>query len=276
MTTQEKMKLTLMGSGVILILTLAFSAFIYSSAYDRSTTYSVPSIAVSATGKVIASPDVARFSYAVISESGKDITTAKKDNDQKSSKIVEFLKAKGVPAVDIKTTSYAMTPRYQNYNCPETAMMILPVEGGTTPARGQACPPPSINGYTFTNSVEVTVRDFAKQDLNQLVVGVVSAGANNVSSLRFELADPNSVRTLAKAKAIRQAMDQAQQLAKEGGFSLGRLLSIDEQGGGVYYEKAGLGGMMASDIQAPVPTAPAIEAGSQEISVSVSLRYSLN
>lgn len=274
MTIQEKMKLILMGSGVILILTLAFSAYLYSAAYDRSTAYSAPSISVSATGKVVASPDVARFAYSVISESGKDMTAAKADNDQKSTKIIEFLKAKGVPAADIKTTSYSVVPRYQSYSCPQTMMAILPVGEGVAGASARPCPPPTISGYTINNAVEVTVRDFTKQDLNQLVAGAVSAGANNVSALRFELDDPTSARTLAKAEAIRKAMDQARQLAKQGGFSLGRLLSIDEQGGG-YYEKASLGGVMMS-ATAPAPTTPAIEAGSEEISVTVALRYSLD
>lgn len=274
MTIQEKMKVALLSAGIITLLVLAFSAYLYASAYDRSTVYSAPSISVSATGKVVASPDVARFAYSVISESGKDMSAAKTDNDQKSTKIVELLKAKGVPAADIKTTSYSVTPRYQSYACPQTMMAILPVGEGATSASVRPCPPPAISGYTINNAVEVTVRDFAKQDLNQLVAGVVGAGANNVSALRFELDDPTSARTLAKAEAIRKAMDQAKQLAKEGGFSLGRLLSIDEQGG-AYYEKAGLGGVMMAS-SAPAPTAPAIEAGSQEISVTVALRYSLN
>ncbi len=274
MNTQEKMKTVLWGAGAVTLIALAFSAYLYSAAYDRSTAYSAPSISVSATGKVVASPDVVRFSYSVISESAKDITAAKVDNDQKSTKIVEFLKAKGVPAIDIKTTNYSMTPRYQNYACPQTMVNLIAPSEGATSVNARICPPPSIVGYTFNNSVEVTVRDFAKQDLNQLVAGVVTAGANNVSTLRFELDDSSKVRTLAKAEAIRKAMGQARQLAKEGGFSLGRLLSIDEQSGG-YYEKVGLGGgmMTASSL---APTAPAIEAGSQEISITVSLRYSLN
>ena len=276
MLTQEKIKIAVSVAGIVTLLTFAVSAFIYVKAYDRSTVYSAPSISVSGTGKIIASPDVARFNYSIITESGKDIKNSKIDNDKKSTAIVDFLKKQGVPEEDIKTTSYKMTPRYQSYNC-LTPLRVSVVEETSISSNSRACPPPTIAGYTFNTAVEVTLRDFAKQDLNQLVSGVVDAGANNVSALRFELADPSSARTLVKAQAIRKAMDQAKQLAKTGGFSLGRLLAIDEQGGGgIYYEKATLGiGGSADSLSLPT-SVPTLPVGSQEISITVTLRYSLD
>jgi hypothetical protein len=168
-----------------------------------------------------------------------------------------------------------MTPRYQNYDCRNVAVPMMAIGGSVSASSISACPPASIVGYEFRNSVEVTVRDFAKQDLSQLVSGVVNLGATDVSALRFELNDPAAARTLAKAEAIRKAMVEAKNLAQEGGFSLGRLISIDESGNpNVYSQKYSLATDASGGAMMPA-TAPAISAGSQEISVSVVLRYAL-
>jgi hypothetical protein len=103
----------------------------------------------------------------------------------------------------------------------------------------------------------------------------VKEGANSVSQLSFTLDDPSSVKNEARDKAITQARAKAEMIAGSGGFTVGRLLSIDEGGASpIYYESAmksasyGMGGGIA----APAPT---IEAGSQDVTVNVTLRYEI-
>jgi hypothetical protein len=106
--------------------------------------------------------------------------------------------------------------------------------------------------------------------------GVVGAGANDVSGLSFGIDDQTMVEAGARSEAIMKAKAKAKLIAQAGGFKLGRLLAIEEGGSDYYrapmYAKAY--DMMAESVSVAVP-APTIEAGSQDVSVSVTLRYEI-
>lgn len=217
------------------------------------------SFAVSGSGKAVAVPDVAEFTFSVITQGGKNVADLQKQNTEKVNKVIDFIKKNGVEPKDIKTESYNLDPQYQYFNCF---------------ANGQPCPPPEIVGYNVTQTVSVKARDFAKT--GDLLAGAVQNGANSVSSLNFTVDDPTKLENEARAEAISKAKDKAQDIAKAGGFRLGRLLEISE--GGSYPgpmpvlrfdEKAGYGGGLGA-----VP-APTIEPGSHEVRVEVSLRYEI-
>ena len=276
MTNYEKIKIGTKAVKALALFLGALAIFFYANSYSNSVANASPSINVSGTGKVVAKPDVARFTLAVQTEGGKDIATLRKTNDDSSNKIVNFLKSQGVPKEDIKTTNYSMTPRYQNYNCRNIgtavgAPGIMMAEASY--ASDQVCPPSEVVGYTFDNTIEVTVRDFEKKDLQALLAGVVKNGATRVSQLNFELDDPTVARSLAKAEAIKKAQAEAHRLAKEGNISLGRILSIEE-GYPMYYADR-MSVMGKGGVPVVAETAPAIEAGSQDISVTVNVRYAL-
>lgn len=243
--------------GVVMVGVLAFSyaAVSYVRTYSQSVEpSSFRSFSVSADAKVVAVPDVAAFSASVITEGGTNVTALQTANVEKTNAIIAYVKSQGVDEKDIKTEGYSVEPRYQYYGC-ETG----------------ACPPPTIVGYTVRQSLSVKVRDFAKA--GDILGGVVENGANSVSSLNFTIDDPTAVQNEARAEAIAKAKAKAKAIADAGGFSVGRLLSIDEGGWAPpipYYERAyGMGG--ASDAKAT----PSIEPGSQDVTVTVTLRYEI-
>ena len=105
--------------------------------------------------------------------------------------------------------------------------------------------------------------------------GIVSNGANQVGQLSFTLDDPSTVQNQARADAIAKAKSEAQAIAQAGGFSLGRLLSIQE--GGVYnpspvYPLSMGGGSTAQSVAPPSPT---IQPGSQEVDMTETLQYEI-
>jgi hypothetical protein len=166
------------------------------------------------------------------------------------------VKENGVDEKDVKTEGYAVEPRYQYYGC-ETG----------------ACPPPRIVGYTIRQTIAVKVRDFSKA--SDVLSGVVQNGANSVSSLTFTIDDPTDVQAAARAEAIEKAKAKADAIADAAGFTVGRLLAIDEGGMApypqpYYMEAYGRGG--AGDA---AKTVPAIEPGSQDVRVTVTLRYEI-
>ncbi len=248
---------------VIVLFVLAWEGAQYVDSYSQSIQpSSFRSFSVSADGKEVGIPDVARFSFSVITEGGKDISVLQKENTEKVNKGLAFVKGNGVDSKDITTEQYSLEPRYQYYTCQ------APEKGDRKP-----CPPPEIVGYAIRQSVSVKIRDFTK--IGDILSGVVKEGANSVSELRFMVDDPSALQDAARAKAIKKAQKRAELIAEAGGFQVGRLLSIDEGGyAPQYYNKAemtGLGG--GSDIMPA--SAPSIEPGSQEIGVNVTLRYEI-
>ncbi len=248
--------------GIALIIAavgLAFAAMQFVKVYEKAVDpASFRSFSVSGSGKAIAIPDIAQFSFTVITEGGKQVGALQTENTKKVNKAIEFVASKSIDKKDIKTQSYSVQPRYQYFNCPR--------DGG-------ACPPPEIVGYTVTQSVLVKIRDFA--NIGDLLTGAVQSGANSVSDLSFTLDDPTTVQNEARAEAIAKAKAKADSLAKAGGFSLGRLLSLEEGSAGqppMYYAMESAKYGMGEGGGAPSPT---IEPGSQEMNVSVTLKYEI-
>lgn len=249
-------------AGTIALLIIALSAWKYVGFYGQSIQpSSFRSFTVSGEGKVIAVPDVATFSFSIITQGKKDIAALQTENSDQSNKAIAFLKEQGIDPKDIKTANYNLEPRYQYFNCP------TPKDG-----EAQVCPPPEIVGYTISQSVAVKVRDFKK--IGDIFGGVITAGANSVSELQFTIDEPEKLQNEAREKAIKQAKEKAQALAQAGDFDVGRLLDISEGYVPPFYRSFGAKG---SDFGGELTTAvsPTIEAGSQEVKVNVSLRYEI-
>ena len=249
------------------VIAFAVAALIYVVYYGKSIQpSSYRSFSVSADGKDISIPDVAEFDFTVLTEGGKDLTALQKQNTDDANKAISYVKSESVQAKDIKTTYYNVSPRYQNYDCSNT----VDSSGQTT----RACPPPSIVGYTITQTVDVKIRDFSK--IGDIVGGVVTNGANQVGSLNFTLDDPTSAQDAARAQAIGKAKVKAEGVAQAGGFRLGRLLNIQEGSNPypVYAEKSYSMNSMGGGVPAAAPQ-PSVEPGSQETDVTVTLTYEI-
>jgi len=259
----ERLRTGAMGVGILLMLVLAIGVYRYTDAYASSIQPgNFRSFSVAGEGKVVISPDVAKFTYSVITEGGPDLSSLMKQNEEKGKQAIDFLKGEGVKAEDIKTEHFGVAPRYQYANCGQNSSQI--------------CPPPSIVGYTVNQTVSVKIRkdDFGK--IGKLLSGVVNAGANSVSQISFEVDDPAKAQAEARAKAFAQAREKADALADAGDFRVGRLLSISEGGYNPYYGREayldyGKGGGDAGMAPAPV----SIEPGSQDIVVNISLQYEI-
>jgi len=258
----DKLK-TYLGIAIIIsVLLVAFSVFSYSRTYSRMVEPGgYRSFSVVGEGKAVVVPDIATFSFGVVTEGGKDLVSLQDDNSKKTNAAIDYVKSQGVKEADVKTANYSVEPRYQYSACG--------YNWGS-----DVCPPPVIVGYTIRQNVSVKVRDFSK--IGEMLSGVVSKGANNVSQLNFTVDDPTVVENEARAEAITKAKAKAKEIAKAGGFSLGRLISINENNNGPmpFYAKTtamGLGGGGPE-----MAAAPAIQVGSEEVSVSVTLIYEIN
>lgn len=259
----EKIKNSL---GIVIIITLlAFilSSFVFAIYYAKSIKQPIfdRTFGVTAEGKAVSVPDIAEFNFSVLTQGGKDIGKLQKENTDKANKIIEFLKSSGVEEKDIRTQNYSVDPRYQNFSCP------VPIDGEV-----RLCPLPEITGYSINQTVSVKIRDFTKT--GEALDGVVKNGANSVSQLFFKIDDITAFQNKAREEAIQKAKEKAESIAKAGGFKIGKLLMIDEGANfpppvyGTTYGVAEFGG-------GPQLKSPEIQPGSQEITVSVTLRYEI-
>lgn len=254
------LKKVLAWTAIIMMLAFAYGAIRYVGAYSESIQPgSFRSFGVTGEGKVVAVPDVATFSFGVLTEANsKDIGQLQTENTKKVNRVIESVKKYGVKAEDIKTEQYNLSPRYQYCG------------GNAT-----VCPPAQIVGYSINQNISVKIRDF--KDIGNILSAVVAAGATNVSQLQFSIDDLEKIKNQARAKAIAQAKEQAKAVAKAGGFKLGKLLAVDEfSSEPIYasYDKFGRGGaeMAVSSVALPVP---AIEPGSAETIIRMNLRYEI-
>lgn len=255
----QSLKNALAFTGVVIGLIIAVSAAYFTFYFAKSIQPSAyRSFTVTGEGKVSAVPDIATFSFSIITEGGKDMTALQKENTEKVNTAIAYIKDNGVEAKDIQTQDYSLNPRYQYYPCES----------------GKPCPPSEIVGYTISQTVSVKVRVLEKA--GALLSGVVNVGATNVSQLTFTIDEPTELQNQARIEAIADARQKAEEIAKSSGFRVGDVLSIDETGASPYPMPYYRGmEMVKSDSGVASAPAPTIEPGSQEIIVIVNVRYEI-
>jgi uncharacterized protein YggE len=278
------------GVIAVALLAVAYAALSYVNSYGQMIQpSSFRSFYVTGEGKTTTVPDVAEFSFQVTTEGGTDISALQAKNTDATNKAIAFVKAQGVADKDITTQAYNVEPRYQTYECKVTpvtynsapAISNLTVSSGTTAVAASApaiisssttvCPPASIAGYTITQSVDIKIHDFSK--IGTIMSGVVKNGANQIGSLSFTIDDQTTAQNQARADAITKAKAKADSIAAAGGFTVGRLLNIQENSISPVYAPSVMMGLNAkSDAAVATPT---IQAGSQEVDVNVTLQYEI-
>jgi uncharacterized protein YggE len=187
-----------------------------------------------AEGEAIATADIASFSISVI-EDGATSEEAQNKASTKIDQAVEYLKDNGVEEKDIKTEYYNINPRYES----------------PAPCYGVNCPPytQKIVGYEVSQGVRVKVRDTDKAP--GFLDEMTKLGINNVSGLAFTIDDEDVLYDAARKDAVDKAEAKGEQLAKDLGVRLGKVVSFSEDNGGMYPTEMGYGGDMMKSSVAP-------------------------
>src|SRR5688572_28452009 len=95
---------------------------------------------------------------------------------------------------------------------------------------------PKIVGYQVQNEVRVTVREIGTS--GALLDQVVTAGANQISGIAFDVADPQAAADEALKKAIADAKRKAELMAAAAGVRIVRVLDISGGGGFPMFARA--------------------------------------
>jgi uncharacterized protein YggE len=198
-------------------------------------------VTVSATGKGASVPDQLTVSLGVQVRGATAQEVLSRTNEKAQAAIAAF-RAGGVEPRDIATANVTIWPEY-----------------GDDRRR--------VEGYQAQNTLSVRLRDVAAAGgLLDTVAGVVGDEIV-INGLSFAISDPEPVIEAARSAAMAAARDKAQQLARSAGAEVGKALKITEDSaGGPVFPKARM---------AMAAAAMPIEAGEQELSVTVTVTYVL-
>src|SRR5688572_27330332 len=205
----------------------------------------IPQIVVSATGEVRVAPDRATISIGVQSRAAT-AAAASAQNSQKQRAVIDAIKARGVPADQISTSSFNVIPetRYDR--------------------EGQQAP--RTTSYLVMNTVTVELK---RVDLIGPVIDAsLAAGANQINSLAFGVQNADSARRIALASAMAKARADAEVMARAAGGTLGPLIEATAMDVGIprpIYMRAEAA--MAADKSVPV------EPGQETISAGINARW---
>ena len=163
-------------------------------------------ISVGGRGEARGVPDRAELS-AGVATTAATADAALAANARKMTAVFDTLKRIGVPERAIQTSNFSVQPQYAQNN-------------GNGPER--------IAGYQVSNQVDVTLDD--TKTLGPALDALVGAGANQINSVSFEIRDPAALQTAAREAAVADALSRAQTYARAAGATVGRVLSIQENG----------------------------------------------
>lgn len=218
-------------------------------------------ITVSGEGEVTAVPDTATFSVT-IQERAQTVAAAQEVATERSNEIVDFLKGEGIEDRDIKTTDYSVYPEYEY----ETRVC----------SANEYCVPGRQNlvGYNVSQTVTVKVRDTEKA--GDLLSGVGTLGASQVSGLSFTIDDEDALKEEARDQAIAMAKEKAEALADSLDVRIVRVVGFSEDG---YYPPMpyayGRGASMDMAVAQEAKAAPALPVGENKIYSNVTITYEI-
>ncbi|PJB83338.1 hypothetical protein CO087_01980 [Candidatus Wolfebacteria bacterium CG_4_9_14_0_8_um_filter_39_46] len=241
------------NQAIIIFLGFLMLVIIYSLFFGPAKKYGdslmpAKTINVSAEGKVTVSPDIAKLSFSVVSE-GANSKLLAENNNKKMNAAIDFAKSQGIEEKDIKTTEYNLSPRYEYDEKTKKTF---------------------ISGYTLTQTVLVKVRDLNK--VAEVLGGLPALGINQISSISFDIDEPEKYLSEARNQAFDKAKEKAKAIAEKNGVKLGQVINFYEYQSTPYYQNVRALGMGGAEAVQPLPQ---IQPGSQEVTIQVSVTYEI-
>jgi uncharacterized protein len=231
----------------VFVLTLLVSAC-QPATINQAAQPPVRTLSVDGTGTAYLTPDIA-YLYLGVHTEKLTAAEAVTENNMQTQTVIQALTDFGIDAKDIRTTNFSIWPM-DKYD-PSTGV------------------PSGEKTYAVDNTVYVTVRDL--ETLGDLLDTVVQAGANTVQSIQFDIADKDEALQTARADAVKDATEKAQELAGAAGVELGELQSVSFINNQNYPIFDGRGGGGAASEAAAVPIQP----GQLTFTVTVNVSYAI-
>jgi uncharacterized protein len=177
------------------ILLVASSVFAADEAPKRT-------VQVRGTGSISAAPDRVSF-VAGVDTASPSLKTAFADNKRVVAAVLKAMRDRGVTEAEMRTANFAINVQYENEKRSSRYYLVT-------------------NGVTVTRS--------KTDDVAGLIEAAVDAGANNVNSIVYSIADPAPLQDAALERAFADARARAQHLAAAAGRQVGDPIEITTEG----------------------------------------------
>ena len=195
-------------------------------------------VTVTGQAKTVQKNQIASF-YVGVSVSNMNKESAVSEVNQKAKNLIASVKNFGIKEADIQT---------QNVSTYQDQYTV----------KGQ---------WTVSNTIEIVLREIDRA--SALVDLLNASGATNVSGPNYRMDDTNQAEADLIDKAIKDAREKAEIIAKASGRKLGKVMTVNENGGGVAYPMLALSAKDGMGGGAPV------EPGTSTISKSVTVVFEL-
>ncbi|MBM98609.1 MAG: SIMPL domain-containing protein [Planctomycetaceae bacterium] len=162
-------------------------------------------ISITGNGSATSPPDMATINTGVVTQ-GKNAADAMKANNEIMAKLMAALKAQKIPAKDIQTSDFSVSPQYARDDRGRTQQEIV--------------------GYRVSNQVRVVIRNLP--ELGKVLDTLVSTGSNRVSGISFGITDSDGILNEARNNAIADARSKANLYAQALGIKVGKVVSVSE------------------------------------------------
>lgn len=203
-----------------------------------------PHIAVTGEGKITVQPDQAVINFGV-QNTGKDAAEVKKMNDEIVDKVMKFIKKFGIPSTDVQTTNVSLHKSY-DYDKKK-------------------------HNYQASQSITITLKELKKYD--ELMMGLVDNGINNISNVEFKSSKIEEHKVTARKQAILDAKKKAEDFATALNQKVGKAIVITDNSQPIYQPPMYKSVNFARDESSSQET---LAIGEIEISTNVSVTFQLD
>ena len=227
---------------LIIIFSISHSAFAQSQEVERDT------LETTGRGEVKIKPDVAYLTLSV-ETNAKKASEAVRANADKMTKVINNLKPQIGKQDKISTSGYQLYPVYE-YN--------------------EKIRESELTGYRAANQVVIETKNL--NGLGRLIDSATQVGANRIESLSFDTDRKEEHRRQALVKAVQDAKETAETVARAAGVKISRIHRISPSYDipvPVYRDLAGAQKMAVES--APTP----IEAGELTVSATVTIVFEI-
>ncbi|HMD33767.1 MAG TPA: SIMPL domain-containing protein [Vicinamibacterales bacterium] len=218
-----------------------FAVFLFALSVFAADEAPKRSVQVRGTGSISAVPDRVSF-VAGVETASPSLKTAFADNKRIVAAALKAMRDRGVTDAEMRTANFAINMQYEN----EKRSSRL---------------------YVVSNAVTVTRSKI--DDVASLVEAAVDAGANNVNSIAYSIADPAPLLDAALERAYADARARAQHLAAAAGRQVGDPIEITTEG---FYAP-----QPVTEAITVAPSSPALEmlGGTKTVTANVLVTFEL-